>query len=280
MSPEFHADLLYLPCTVGAQPGPQHAVAFRKIYNVLRLWDSELPEPTTIDDERLDARLLYTQTAFTVVMAQHDSPEAPPQVISLLSQDDPDDMVEAPPPPPPPAPTCRTSSRRRTQVPTYHEAYQLHRAPPTEEQRRLAQLERQGLSQLLEVRADGFGGQGLFALRSIPAGLRLTYFGETINETDLRRRYPNESDALYVMQRLNVYVDAQDMTEALARYVNHSSHNGQMVLTVDSQRQSDEPYIIFEQRRPIAEGQQLWVNYGRDYFFGQNGEPIDRGFDY
>jgi hypothetical protein len=74
--------------------------------------------------------------------------------------------------------------------------------------------------------------------------------------------------------------DAQDMTEALARYVNHSSHNGQMVLTVDSQRQSDEPYIIFEQRRPIAEGQQLWVNYGRDYFFGQNGEPIDRGFDY
>ena len=35
-----------------------------------------------------------------------------------------------------------------------------------------------------------------------------------------------------------------------------------------------------EQRRPIAEGQQLWVNYGRDYFFGQNGEPIDRGFDY
>ena len=74
-----------LPCTVGAQPGPQHAVAFRKIYNVLRLWDSELPEPTTIDDERLDARLLYTQTAFTVVMAQHDSPEASPQVISLLS---------------------------------------------------------------------------------------------------------------------------------------------------------------------------------------------------
>ena len=53
-----------------------------------------------------------------------------------------------------------------------------------------------------------------------------------------------------------------------------------MVLTVDSQRQSDEPYIIFEQRRPIAEGQQLWVNYGRDYFLGQNGEPIDRGFDY
>jgi hypothetical protein len=83
------------------------------------------------------------------------------------------------------------------------------------------------------------------------------------------------------MQRLSVYVDAQHMTEALARYVNHnSSRRCQMILTVDSQRQSDEPYIIFEQRRPIAAGQQIWVNYGKDYFIGKHGDPIDRGFGY
>jgi hypothetical protein len=78
--------------------------------------------------------------------------------------------------------------------------------------------------------------------------------------------------------------DTTDGGTTATRYATFGhSRRGQppkMVLTVDSQRQSDEPYIIFEQRRPIAEGQQLWVNYGRDYFFGQNGEPIDRGFDY
>ena len=175
---------------------------------------------------------------------------APPQVISLVSQEDSDDTAEVTPFQ---TSARRRSSRQRTQVPTYHESYQLHRAPPTEEQRRLAQSERRGLSQLLEVRADGFGGQGLFALRDIPAGLRLTYFGETINGAELRRRYPKEGDALYVMQRLNVYVDAQYMTEALARYVNHSSSRScQMILTVDSQRQSDEPYIIFEQGQPAS----------------------------
>ena len=106
------------------------------------------------------------------------------------------------------------------------------------------------------------------------------YFGETISEDELQRRYPHEDQAKYVMQRLRVYVDAAHLPEALARYANHSSRHNQLVLTMDSQQHGQEPFIVLEQRRPIEAGQQIWVNYGTGYFRSRDGTPIDRGFDY
>eukprot|EP01043_Picozoa_sp_COSAG02_P049756 COSAG02_NODE_5031_length_4712_cov_3.859961_2_plen_213_part_00 len=50
------------------------------------------------------------------------------------------------------------------------------------------------------------------------------YFGESISAEELRRRYPREVDAQYVMQLFTVYVDAACLPEALVRYVNHSSY--------------------------------------------------------
>ena len=124
-----------------------------------------------LDDDRIKDRLELTRTSFTVVVDQ---------TADIVNEAVPPEHAGA----------LRRSSRRRTNVPSYAEAYQLHRPPPLTDQIRLAREERQRLMNLVEVRPDGLGGHGLFARQDIETGLRLMYFGETIDAKELRRRYP------------------------------------------------------------------------------------------
>jgi len=71
------------------------------------------------------------------------------------------------------------------------------------------------------------------------------------------------------------------MPEALARYVNHRRRRPQLALTVSSMAvHALSPFVQFEQVLAIDAGDQIFVNYGREFFLDGNGQLIDRGFNY
>ena len=121
----------------------------------------------------------------------------------------------------------------------------------------------------------------MVAKASIDSGLVLTYYGEYISVDEARRRYPDPSSAHYVLEHQHTRVDASSMPEALARYVNHRSHRPQLALTISSMEvHASSPFVLFEQVRRIEAGEQIFVNYGREFFIDDNGRDIDRGFAY
>ena len=145
----------------------------------------------------------------------------------------------------------------------------------------LAIAEQRRLKDLVELREDGFGGTGLFAKVRIERGLCLQYFGEYISVEEARRRYPDLREAKYVLQHQRTRVDAAAMPEALARYVNHRRRRPQLAQTVSSMEvHALSPFVQFEQVLTIEAGDQIFVNYGREFFLDDNGQIIDRGFNY
>jgi hypothetical protein len=179
------------------------------------------------------------------------------------------------------APALRRGGRRRTHVPSYHLSYQLNPSPSVDQQRVMALTERHRWRDVVELRDDGFGGTGLFAKVRIDQGLSLQYFGEYISVKEADRRYPDPSMARYVLEHHRVRVDAAVMPEALARYVNHRRRRPQLAQTVSSMEvHALSPFVHFEQVRMIEAGEQIFVDYGKEYFVDAQGQPIERGFNY
>ena len=62
------------------------------------------------------------------------------------------------------------------------------------------------------------------------------------------------------------------MPEALARYVNHRRRRPQLAQTVSSMEvHALSPFVHFEQVRMIEAGEQIFVDYGKEYFVDAQG---------
>ena len=134
----------------------------------------------------------------------------------------------------------------------------------------------------LRTRVVGFRTVGFAVLRALPTPpqrvLHCTFLPFSLW---LTRRYPDPSMARYVLEHHRVRVDAAVMPEALARYVNHRRRRPQLAQTVSSMEvHALSPFVHFEQVRMIEAGEQIFVDYGKEYFVDAQGQPIERGFNY
>jgi SET domain-containing protein len=106
------------------------------------------------------------------------------------------------------------------------------------------------------------GGTGLFAYRDIPKDkVIIEYKGEIISKRELDRRYPNETDARYVLKLgKDKYIDASDTSKSnMARYANHKpKKSANAIFTTRGNIKSI---------KPIKAGQEIFLYYGRGFNF-------------
>lgn len=122
-------------------------------------------------------------------------------------------------------------------------------------------------------------GMGLFATRDYSRGSRVTFLdGEVLTRGAFLARHGDDSDRLapYAIEATHqTYIDAADETLCAypGRYANHGdSRDCNALFIVDSVCRASRgarPYrVSIKARRAIAAGDEIFVNYGADYWRG------------
>jgi len=131
------------------------------------------------------------------------------------------------------------------------------------------------LSDLKGLRVDKSliegAGSGLFATKTFKRGDRIGFYhGEHIDQATFDRRYgkvPNSIPAPYTyafeVVRQNYYIDSACL-RGYASYINHSAEN-ENVDTIELEVNGI-PEIMIVAIKEIAEGEELYLNYGTDEF--------------
>lgn len=116
------------------------------------------------------------------------------------------------------------------------------------------------------VRNSAIHGTGCFARRPIEEGERiLEYIGEKITKAESNRRglaqeekaKTTDEGAVYIFELNKRYDIDGNVPENIARLVNHSCDNNCQAVNVRG-------HIYFEALRPIAEGEEISIDYGYD----------------
>ena len=151
--------------------------------------------------------------------------------------------------------------------------------PTLKEQRVMSHTERVLNADTVEVRADAWGGLGLFAKREIGCDeLYLRYFGRIMTHAQLSRRYP-DGDHRYALiySGGSMFIDAASVM-CLAGRANHAAHNPkngdrQGANAVIHRYDPDRDYFPYLTNvKPLRPGDQIFVDYGEQYFVGSNRE--------
>ena len=119
-------------------------------------------------------------------------------------------------------------------------------------------------------------GQGLFATAEIPSGTYLfDYEGECLSETEMFARYPDAKGRYIACIGEAAYIDGADEEKSgLARWINHSQRRANVRWR--KQRFGPvSPAMHFYALRDIAEGEELFFDYGDEYWAAMGVEPID-----
>jgi hypothetical protein len=111
----------------------------------------------------------------------------------------------------------------------------------------------------IQVRRSGVHGKGVFALVPIPKGTRIIeYVGEIISWPEAQRRHPHDpSDPNHTFY---FHVDDERVIDAAvggnaARWINHAC-------SPNCKAEEEDGRIFIEARRDIAEGEELFYDYG------------------
>jgi uncharacterized protein len=113
---------------------------------------------------------------------------------------------------------------------------------------------------LLAVRPSSIHGQGLFALRDIPWGVKIIqYSGEQIDDAEANIRIDRGADAIFELAA-NQNIDGRS-NGSLAQFINHNRKAPNCFVL----RDGDEIWIVAG-INGIKRGQELTYDYGTDYF--------------
>lgn len=121
------------------------------------------------------------------------------------------------------------------------------------------------MSRRIAMRRSPIHGNGVFALKDIPAGVRLVpYRGAIITDAQADRRYDGSSDSghtfLFILN--DRYVVDANVDGNVARWINHSCNpNCEAVIHEhESDRRRDR--VIIETIRQIRAGEEISYDYG------------------
>lgn len=142
---------------------------------------------------------------------------------------------------------------------------------------RVSSEERDAISLgLLHVRETGTPrGRGLFAAQPLSEGVYLgDYTGEVLTHEQYLERYPAE-DARYVLAANTDYnIDASDpKTSSMLRFLNHSAQPN-CYYDVQRIRRQREKRVRFFTLRDVRAGEELFFNYGEQYWLGRLECPV------
>jgi SET domain-containing protein len=113
---------------------------------------------------------------------------------------------------------------------------------------------------LVAMRCSSIHGQGLFALRDIPWGVKIIqYSGERINDAEANDRIDSGADAIFELAR-NHNIDGRS-NGSPAQFINHDRKAPNCFVL----RDGGEIWIIAG-INGIKRGQELTYDYGTDYF--------------
>jgi SET domain-containing protein len=113
---------------------------------------------------------------------------------------------------------------------------------------------------LVAVRPSPLHGQGLFALKDIPWGVKIIrYSGELINDREANRRIDNDADGIFELAA-DENIDGRS-NGSLAQFINHDRKAPNCFVL----RDGGEIWIVAG-INGIKRGQELTYDYGTDYF--------------
>ena len=113
---------------------------------------------------------------------------------------------------------------------------------------------------LVAIRPSSIHGQGLFALRYIPWGVKIIqYSGEEINDAEANNRIDRGADAIFELAP-DENIDGRS-NGSLAQFINHDRKAPNCFVL----RDGGEIWIVAG-INGIKRGQELTYDYGRDYF--------------
>jgi uncharacterized protein len=113
---------------------------------------------------------------------------------------------------------------------------------------------------LVAMRRSSIHGQGLFALRDIPWGVRIIrYSGERINDAEANDRIDRGADAIFELAR-DENIDGRS-NGSLAQFINHGRKAPNCFVLRDGGK-----IWIVAGINGIKRGQELTYDYGTDYF--------------
>ncbi len=124
----------------------------------------------------------------------------------------------------------------------------------------------------LEVRDTGDRklGKGVFAKQTIKSGTLLGHYAGI-----LRLRHQTDQDSRYAFR----FSDCQDWVIDAAEQGNLFScinHSEEANVAAWEHPGTDLPYVLFFSTQTIQQGEQLFINYGNDYWKKLGVRPIDR----
>ena len=119
-------------------------------------------------------------------------------------------------------------------------------------------------------------GQGLFATADIPKGTYLfDYEGETLSESEMFGRYPDAQGRYVACIGEASYIDGvNEERSGLARWINHSQRRAN-VAWKKQRFGPNAPAMHFYTLTDIAKGEELFFDYGDEYWAAMGVEPID-----
>lgn len=119
-------------------------------------------------------------------------------------------------------------------------------------------------------------GRGLFATAEVPSGTYLfDYVGESLSESEMFARYPDAKGRYIACIGEAMYIDgADEQKSGMARWINHSQRRAN-VLWRKQRFGPGAPAMHFYTLRDIAEGEELFFDYGDEYWAAMGCEPIE-----
>jgi uncharacterized protein len=113
---------------------------------------------------------------------------------------------------------------------------------------------------LLAVRSSPLHGQGLFALKDIPWGVKIIqYSGEPINDREANHRIDRGADGIFELAP-DKNIDGRS-NGSLAQFINHDRKSPNCFVL----REGGGIWIVAG-IKGIKRGQELTYDYGTDYF--------------
>jgi SET domain-containing protein len=113
---------------------------------------------------------------------------------------------------------------------------------------------------LIAVRPSPIHGQGVFARRNIPWGVKIIrYTGELISDQEANRRIDHGADGIFELAP-GKNIDGR-MNGSLAQYINHDRKAPNCFMLRDAGK-----IWIVAGIGGLKRGQELTYDYGRDYF--------------
>jgi uncharacterized protein len=114
---------------------------------------------------------------------------------------------------------------------------------------------------LVAVRPSSIHGQGVFALRNIPWGVKIIqYSGELISDKEANRRIARGADGIFELAP-GKNIDGR-VNGSLGQFINHDRKAPNCFVL----RERGEIWIVAG-IDGVKRGQELTYDYGRDYYF-------------